>query len=296
MSTRAAPDWLVALQERFSAALCAPLDRSTSLLRAATEMYPDDSVADVLDGPVTTAAERLAVYNRQYWFRLFTVLQSAFPVTSRAMTYWRFNEFAARFVAQRPPSGWDIERVAEGFEAFFEREAGDDASLAPFVEAAKMDAAWRRLLRAKSGTTFQPTNEIAARLLDGTLVLSPTVALLCERWPWLEWKAVLATRAEADAPALPSSLDEPRWWALVRERDGIRHVLLEAKEGALLTLLTRRTVREALAELEASCPPGERAALPSRAQRWLAASVQRGFWAGVRFDDERSGAQGMTHE
>jgi hypothetical protein len=107
---------------------------------------------------------------------------------------------------------------------------------------------------------------------------------------------VMATRAEAEAPALPSSLDEPRWWALVRERDGIRHVSLEAKEGALLSLLTRRTVREALAELEASCPRDERAALPSRAQRWLAASVQRGFWAGVRFDDERSGAQGMTHE
>jgi hypothetical protein len=245
---------------------------------------------------VTTAAERLAVYNRQYWFRLFTVLQSAFPVTARAMTYWRFNEFAARFVAQRPPSGWDIERVADGFEGFFEREAGDDAALAPFVEAANMDAAWRRLLRARSGTTFQPTAEIAAKLLDGRLVLSPTVALLCERWPWLEWKAVLATRPEGDAQALPSALAEPRWWALVRERDGIRNVMLEATEGALLSLLTKQTVRDALAELEASCPQQERAALPSRAQRWLAASVQRGFWAGVRFEDERSAAQGMTHE
>jgi hypothetical protein len=69
---------------------------------------------------------------------------------------------------------------------------------------------------------------------------------------------------------------------LVREGAGIRQTTLESREGELLELLHRHTVRDALAYLESNCPEEERAMLPTRAQPWLARSVQRGLWAGVR--------------
>ena len=53
-----------------------PLSRSTGTLRAETSAYPEALLAQAKPGRQLSQAERLAVYNRQYWFRLFTLLQS----------------------------------------------------------------------------------------------------------------------------------------------------------------------------------------------------------------------------
>lgn len=272
------PAWLRAFQERFTEMLRTPLDRSTNALRAQSEAYPAEAVAMAADGPHSAAPQRLAVYNRQYWFRLFTVLQSAFPVTAKLMGYWRFNEFAARFLSANPPRSWDIDRVADGFERFLSVETAELAEGPMWSEASALDAVWRGLLREPESTPFQVSPEIAAHLLDARLVRSSSVALLCERWPLLEWRAVVQSKPEDERVPAPGRLAEPRWWALVRERNGVRQVPLEPGEGALIALLSEHRVRDALAQLEAECPEDERASLPAKAQRWLANSVLRGVW------------------
>ena len=97
----------------------------------------------------------------------------------------------------------------------------------------------------------------------------------------LEARASLIAMRSVTPVALPERLAEPRWWALAREPNGVRHLPLEPGEGALLTLLGRYAVREALARLEAACAESERAELPAATQRWLARSVERGIWEGL---------------
>lgn len=294
MSDRTAPRWLGELQAHFGAVLRSPLDRSTGALRATPSEYDPDALGAVLDGPRARAAERLAVYNRQYWFRLFGVLQTAFPLTARLLGHWRFNDYAGRFLLAHPPRSWDIDHAPEGFETFLAGALGDDVARDALVEAARIDAAWRALFRAPATPPFQPTAADAARLLDARLVPSPACAFVLERWPLLELKSALASaRGEAPVP-LPAPLPQARWWALVRETAGIRHLPLEAREGELLALLRRRTVRDALAALEGSVPTPERAALPGQAQRWLAKSVERGFWTGLATEPPSDEDQGST--
>lgn len=288
MSDREGPEWLREFQERFTDVLRTPLDRSTNVLRAQLEAYPPASIALALDGPRSTAAQRLAVYNRQYWFRLFTVLQTAYPVTARLLTYWRFNELAARFLAANPPRGWDLDRVADGFDRFVAVACAEEGDGALWAEAAALDATWRALMREKESTPFQLARdfpEAAARLPEARLVRSRSVALWCERWPLLEWRARVHAKGEGESVTPPGELRERRYWALIRERNGVRQVLLEPMEGALLAFLSEHTVGEALAKIEEACDERARAELPTKAQRWLASSVLRGVWCAATLSE-----------
>ncbi|MDB4931324.1 MAG: hypothetical protein JWM10_3808 [Myxococcaceae bacterium] len=276
-----APAWLADFQRRFGAVLRAPLDRGSGTLRADPARYDRGALGEALDGPRAPAAERLAVYNRQYWFRLFGVMQTAYPLTARLLGHWHFNGHSAAFLLAHPPRHWDIDRAPDGFDDYLAAALADDPSHDALVESARLDAAWRALFRAPATAAFRPTAADAARLLDARLVPSPAVAVVSERWPLLELKRALAHDRGESAVALPPPLPHARWWALVRETAGIRHLALEAREGELLALLRERTVRDALAALEARCPDAERAALPADARRWLGRSVERGFWSGL---------------
>lgn len=281
MSTTSAPDWLAALQDRFGAVLRTPLDRATGTLTADLRAYDPDAVRDARDAHNAAAAERLAVYNRQYWFRLLGVMQTAFPLAARLLGHWHFNDHAARFLRAHPPHHWALDRVPDGFAPFL-AEALDarDPTRDVLVEAAHIDTSWRSLFRAPAVAPFRPTAADAARLLDARLAPSPATALVAEHFPLLELRAeIVSTPGEAPIPA-PARLSQPRWWMLVREPDGVRQLPLAPLEGELLALLARHPVGDALARLEATCTDAERAELPSHAQRWLARSVERGFWEG----------------
>ncbi len=285
MSQRAGPAWLAELQARFGAVLRTPLDRGTGTLRARSSEYDTGALDEVLDAHNATAPERLAVYNRQYWFRLFSVLQTAFPLTVRLLGAWHFNDHAARFLLAHPPHSWDLDRAPDGFEDFLPGSLSEElAERDAWLEAARLDAAWRALFSAPETPPFHPRAEDAARLLDARLVASRSVALFVERWPLIELKRALAgARGEAPVP-VPPRLSQPQCWALVRERAGIRQLVLEPREGELFALLRLYTVRDALALLEAGCSPREREGLPAQAQRWLARSVAAGFWSGLTLE------------
>ncbi len=284
MSTRPAPQWLAELQARFGSIIRTPLDRSTGTLRAAVTEYDPVAVSDASDGPRSVATERLAVYNRQYWFRLFTVLQRSFPITVRLLGAWEFNGYASRFLITHPPRGWDLDHAPDGFERFLVEALEGHAQVDALVDAATLDDAWRRLFRAPETRPFHPSAEDAARLLDARLVMSPAMAVVRERYPLLEARASLLAMRFAAPIAPPERLDVARWWGLAREPAGVRHLPLEAREGELLSLLSETTVRDALATLEARCSDQERAALPTNAQRWLARSVERGVWSAMTTD------------
>jgi hypothetical protein len=173
----------------------------------------------------------------------------------------------------------------DGLDSFLDETlAAETTDRDALVLAARIDAAYREVFRAPRIEPFRPSADDAARLLDAHLEPSPASALIEERWPLVELRHVIVRAASADeAPIpIPPELARPRAWSLVREAEGIRHVALEAREAELLGLLQKHTVRDALARLEEACTESERAELPARTQRWLARSVERGSWIGMR--------------
>ena len=282
--SRSAPGWLADFQARFGGMLRTPLDRSSGTLAAATAEYDPQLCAEALDGPLSSAVERLAVYNRQYWFRLFSVLHAGFPLTARLMGYWNLNEVAANYLRAHPPRGWDIEQIADGFQLFFEDSLDESPRRLTLIESVRIDAAYREVFRAASLPPFRPSASDAADLLIGHLVALPALRLVEEHRALLALRTKLLAEPSGATAEQPPPLARPQTWAIVRREVGTEHIPLEAREAELIALLGRHAVADALGRLESSCPAEERADLPEQVRTWLARSIELGFWCSLRRD------------
>lgn len=296
MSWPESPAWLALLQQRFGALLQTPLDRSSGALRAETSAYDAELLAAARPTDTLSSAERLATYHRQYWFRLFTVMQGQYPLTARLVGYWRFNDFAARHLVEHPPRGFDIDSVGDGFaqtlarlllkDGKVEAEASQAVAAAPVdavavLEAARIDAEFHRVTRAARCEPFRPSAQDAPRLASSRFVFSPSVALLSEHWALSERRLGLVELKGDQAFELGERLSEARHWILARHEHQLGLVAVEPAEAKLLELLQQYPLEQALGMLEAAVSAAERLQLPERAQAWLARSVRLGVWAGL---------------
>jgi hypothetical protein len=273
------PSWLADFQARFGSVLRAPLDRTSGTLTATTSAYDRALVADVKSSPTSTREERLAIYHRQYWFRLFEVMQTAFPLTSQLMGYWSFNDVAAKHLVAQPPRSWDLDDAADGFETFFEGVVEADPTMREaLIESARIDAAYRLVFRAPAVAPYVPSASDAARLLEGRLVTSPALRVVTEHRALVALRRTLFDGDRNAALALPAIHEVPQIWAIQRTERGTTHLALEPREAELIALLGQHPVGVALANLEQLCPEEERARLPDDTRIWLARSVERGFW------------------
>jgi putative DNA-binding protein len=293
--SQAFPQWVAQLQEQFGRMVRTPLERETGTLCAATRSYDQGLVGSALAGARLSSAERLAIYNRQYWFRLFTVFQGAFPLTTRLLSHFTFNAYVSRFLESHPPRDWDIDAALSGFEIFLgealplgtvaidRRRVGVERLAV--VQAARIDASYHRVFRATRVLPFHPGAEHSAQLLSSRLVPSPASALLEEHWPLCELRRTVASAKGEAAISLPAQLSERHFWLLLRDKLSLRLLALEPLEFQLLRLLQELAVGAALEKLERDCSARERVELPESTQRWLARSVALGVWAGLETTD-----------
>jgi hypothetical protein len=277
--------WLSELQRRFGAALRTPLDAGSGVLQAAVAHYELQVCQDV------TAASRLAIYNRQYWFRLFGVLHNELPLTARLFGFWFFNHYAMRYLRAHPPRHHDIGRIAADFEAFLAEDiSGEQLRLdarapslprAAILEAARLDATFRQVFLAPEQARFQPSRAGIDALGSVRLQPSAAYARFEEHWPLVRLRASLfSCVGEAPVP-LPAPLSIPQAWVLFRNAKGVAHIALERRHARLLALLESLPIEAALCQLEAECSEHERAGLPALVEYCFAQGVELGFWCGT---------------
>jgi hypothetical protein len=284
--------WLADFQLRFSELLRPPLDRTTGTLRARLDRYDGRLVDEVTASCNARPGERLAVYNRQYWFRLFGVLHGAFPLTTRLLGHWTLNDYAAQFFLEHAPRHWDIDSAATEFDVFMAaRLSSPVTALSPdgkvtiesaaVRDAVAIDAAYRRVFAAPALPPYRPSFADAAQLLRTRLRPSPAAVTIEERWPLVRLRDELVGDFGEAPVLLPPALGEVQNWLLVRHPAGTGRMPLAKREAQLLALLAKHPVGQALAELEAACTDAERADLPAHVQNWLARSVDLGCWCGA---------------
>lgn len=279
------PAWLEGFQARFSSVLRTPLDRSTRTLRDQRATYDAAARADAAE---RAAPERLAVYNRQYWFRLLGALQHELPLTHRLLGSWTFNEYALRFLEESAPSVHDLARAADGLASHLERVVPEIGVGLPgglllpqraLVQAARIDDAYRAVLRAPVQPAFAPDASELATLLDARLIGSPALQIVEESWPLVKLRSMARTRDDERPEPLPAAHAQPQRWALCANAGGYRLLPLEPLQAELLALLGEHTVAQALGRLEHA--HGDAVDLPQRVRAWLAEGMRLGFWIGL---------------
>jgi hypothetical protein len=275
------------LQGRFGAALRAPIMRGDAAIPAASVRYAPELLKEIAPSPILDARAQVGVYNRQYWFRLFGTLQTEYALTARLVGFAAFNGLAQRYLLAQPPRGHDLHDVGTAFAEFLAGDAarghGELAGVPREAarEAAAIDLAFRQLLYAPSEAAYRPSAAEAGALTGARLRASRRWAIVEERWPLVELKRGLGAVEGEARVALPARLPAPQCWLLYNTAAGaMSAAVVPALAARLFLLLARTSVGEALACVEQECPEARREALPGDVQRWLAQSVELGFWTG----------------
>lgn len=257
--------WLRDFQRSFGAAVRTPLDASTGHLRAQPSHYDAQLCAQVSSTAPLTAAARLALYNRQYWYRLLRVMQNEYPLLSRLMGAWAFNGLTLRFLGEQPPRSHDIARVADGFDGFLETHTQHAA----LQQAAALDSAYRRSFFAPEETPFSVPRDYAHTRLQ----LSAAFMCIEEDWPLLQLRATVRHQDNERPVPLPPPLAAARHWALARRRAGIEPIALQPEQARFYELLRSHSLTEALEHLQTDCPDALTENLPSLVQAWMKQAI-----------------------
>jgi hypothetical protein len=280
MSSDETRHWLSHFQKEFTEVLRSPLDLSSGTMRADTKKYARE-LSQQISTELPNAANRgLSVYNRQYWFRLFGAMHSEFPLVSRLLGYWRFNEIAMRFLGERPPQDVELHRIGRGFCAWLAKQLPAKSAIPKIAltQAAHIDEAWSRIFLAPEQPRWRPSPDDAAQLLQLKFTPTAALAIVEQKWPLLALRSQLSTYPGEGAIPLPASLAQLEHWALLRTDEGIGELLLAPRQARLYHLMGIHTLGEALATLEQECSDVPPEQLQREIASWTQQSVELGFW------------------
>ncbi|MCU0796046.1 MAG: putative DNA-binding domain-containing protein [Akkermansiaceae bacterium] len=223
------------LQREFFKALLLPLRGSS---RKSTELTPSDEghapeffrIADeiIKPGPELSAAERLELYHRQYWFRILDSLAEDFPVLRRMAGDERFWELIEAYLLERPSQSFTLRHLGEAFADHIEAAPClDDSRRRWFGGIARIEYAFMKCFECAQSALPE-----AVDLGDSEIELQEHVQLLRLSYPVdLCWGWQDFTPAEGIEPEIIHI-------AVWREPSGrSRQERLEAGEVRLLSRL-----------------------------------------------------------
>lgn len=235
-------------QRRFFDALLEPLSGEA---RSLTELPPatDDvstafrETADALlrSTAAVSAAERLGLYHRQYWYRILDSVAEDFPRLQKLLGRDAFWSLIERYLGAKPPASFTLRHLGAGLADFIAEDGELAATLRPWAaDLARFEYAYMEVFEAA-----EPVLPADAALAADPLRLSPAVRLVTASRPLYDWMHD-DTRPPGDFV--------PRRQLLVVWRDS-GHRLRDAREPlALLPLLRSLQTGGTLGEILARCP------------------------------------------
>lgn len=70
-----------------------------------------------------SSAQRIQLYNQQYWWRLIGVLQDAFPTLLRLFGHYDFNELIVKpYICKYPPNHWSLNQLGDRLSLWIQKK------------------------------------------------------------------------------------------------------------------------------------------------------------------------------
>ena len=202
----------------------------------------------ITPGPSLTSEQRMGLYNQQYWFRLFIVLQEQFPTLTRLFGFGNFNrEIAEPYLLKYPPSHWSLSPLGFQLPQWIEEDyRAEDYILVH--EAALVDAAYGKLFSSRFAAPLDLRDFAQAK--TEKLVLQPFVQVLALHADLFDFRRQMlqhepAYWLDADFPAI--QWGEARFFTFSAE-EGVEEIFKD--EYLLLKAFQRgATLQEACDQL-----------------------------------------------
>jgi hypothetical protein len=111
---------LLEIQRRMAAAVMHPLTRGETMPRRRHDGQSNLSEADAIIRPNDrlTSFERLEIYNRQYWFRLYTCFEDDFPGLQAILGRARFDTLMRAYLTECPSESFTLRNLGSRLESW----------------------------------------------------------------------------------------------------------------------------------------------------------------------------------
>jgi hypothetical protein len=111
---------LLELQRRVAAAIMHPLTRSETMPHRRRDGISNESeaAAFIKRNDRLTSFERLEIYNRQYWFRLYTSFEEDFPGLEAIIGRAKFEKLMRDYLTNRPSQSFSLRNLGSHLEGW----------------------------------------------------------------------------------------------------------------------------------------------------------------------------------
>jgi len=289
----AGPHPLGRLQRWMQAVITHPLGLDAGVdgeaARQHIDVSPDELESVVTRSRALSARERLDIYANAYFARLIECLREEFPALKHAVGDELFDEFALRYLHDRPSRSWTLARLGAGMAEHLSltrppRE-GDDPDWADFlVDLATLEWTMGEVYDGPGLEELEPmdvgrlSQVPPERFGDLVFTVGPCLRLLTLRFPVHEYCSAVRKGGDPEIPAAA-----PTRLAISRKDFIVRRRALEDAEFPLLQSIVRgATLGEALHALdELEVGPD----LAADLRRWFAVWAAEGYVVGAKPTD-----------
>jgi hypothetical protein len=278
---------LLQLQRTMARAVMQPLTSSERMQRRAPDggsmkryasrfMKPNDRL---------TSFERLEIYNRQYWFRLFSSLYEDFPGLRAVLGAKRFDEMAKAYLVANPSRSFTLRDLGSRLEPWLRQNpkwAGKNQTLA--LDIARLEWADIEAFDGKAEPALRTEDIPSTDAAKLRLTLQPYVRLLSFQFP-VDDLLLEVRKEEEDTDFASNTFAEHRkrkrvravaklnpaqiFLAVHRIDYSVYFRRIEPEEFSILTALRDGKTLAAAVESgfrKSAIPPEER---PAQAQTWF---------------------------
>lgn len=167
----------------FASIITRPIDADSRMNPISPSGHPMEVEAalHLAPSPTMRPAQRIQIYNQQYWWRLLNALHETFPSVTRLLGYYEFNRTVGiPYLVKFPPNHWALASVGDHLAQWVQEEyLGDNQNL--IHQLASIDWAFNDSFTLKQLpplTTEQISSEEAVeQLLSTPLYAQPHLHL-----------------------------------------------------------------------------------------------------------------------
>lgn len=245
---------LLELQKRMAAAVMEPLtaQESTRKTRRDGVTMEQEAAAFIKPNAVLTSFERLEIYNRQYWFRLYSSFEDDFPGLLAVLGRKTFERVMRAYLDACPSTSFSLRDLGSRLYSFLRENVkltGPKSRLAQ--EIVRVEWAHIEAYDAATVSPFPP--ESFASICDETVLeLQPSVRLLDLSYPVDELLIAMRQDAGSSDTSINNAtavrkmsvvrrvaqvLPNPIWLAVHRQEFTVYYKRLRLEEYRMLTAI-----------------------------------------------------------
>lgn len=213
------PATLHEIQRRMAAAVMHPLTRDETMPRKRRDGTSNQSEADAIIRPNDrlTSFERLEIYNRQYWFRLYSSFEEDFPGLQAILGRAKFDKLMRAYLTDCPSESFTLRNLGSKLEKWLDQHPehlGPHPKLAR--DMVRLEWAHIEAFDSEERPRLSP-EKLAAVDENSTLRLQPHLRVLALSYPVDD--LLLEVRTENGSSA--SSANNAN---IARKRHRVRHI------------------------------------------------------------------------